>query len=81
LIGYGENNIGFFVLEGKADLSPNEDISKLVYFDSHNNYLEEESEEADTHNKNLGWDSMNNRIDNNSALKEIEDYLKKKRLQ
>ncbi|CAI2365661.1 unnamed protein product [Moneuplotes crassus] len=67
-VGYGENNIGFFMLEGKAELSPDENRSKMVYFDTYNNEeLEQDSEESQNKKKPV-------------EIEEMEQYLGKKKL-
>jgi hypothetical protein len=68
MVGYGENSLGFFMLEGKAEVVPNENNSKIVYFDLYNEHLDEyyESEEEDKKQ--------------DEELAEMNRYLKKKRL-
>ena len=58
------------MLEGKAELSPNENHQSLVYFDTHNN----DSDEEDSEDTNVKKSKEN-------EITQMEQYLKKKRLQ
>lgn len=68
MVGYGENTLGFFMLEGKAEVVPNENNSKIVYFDLYNKHLDDydESEEEER--------------EQDEELAEMNRYLRKKRL-
>jgi hypothetical protein len=57
------------MLEGKAEVNPDDQHTKMVYFDTHNEYNDED-DESDESGK--GRDDQD--------LHEMQEYLKKKRL-
>jgi len=65
------------MIEGKAELSPDENSEKFVYFDSRNNFV---SEKGDLDEDSVSGSENTHKIKKWKEINEMEEYLKKKRL-